>query len=334
MQFRGRLNLTRVIALSFQAFGAAIIALGLASCAQVGEPPKRVSSPQLPSSAAQEALKPQVPTLKRKVAVGRFSNTTNYGKGLLYDGENDPLAGQAHDMLVKRLVETGRFIVLERSDLNLLTTERSIIDDVEMQDLVGVDALIIGSVTEFGRKTEGQAGFLSSTKKQVASATVEARLVNPRTGAAFFSASGRGTAALESGEIAGFGSRAAYDSTLNDRAIGSAVSDLTSALVSNLQDRPWTTDVLKIDGNTAFISGGEGQGIKLGEQFSVESEGETVKSGQSGMPITLPGRQVAIVQVMSFFGDDEYNEGSVVRVVSGSLSGYRRQSLIVKEAGA
>ena len=30
-------------------------------------------------------------TLKRKVAIGRFSNETQYGKGIFYDRENDPI---------------------------------------------------------------------------------------------------------------------------------------------------------------------------------------------------------------------------------------------------
>ena len=30
-------------------------------------------------------------TLKRKVAIGRFTNETQYGKGIFYDRENDPM---------------------------------------------------------------------------------------------------------------------------------------------------------------------------------------------------------------------------------------------------
>ena len=34
-------------------------------------------------------------SLKWKVAIGRFSNETQYGKGIFYDRENDPIAKQA-----------------------------------------------------------------------------------------------------------------------------------------------------------------------------------------------------------------------------------------------
>ena len=41
----------------------------------------------------------EVRTLKRKVAIGRFSNETQYAKGLFYDKENDPMRKQARDIL-------------------------------------------------------------------------------------------------------------------------------------------------------------------------------------------------------------------------------------------
>ena len=45
-------------------------------------------------------------TIKRKVAIGRFSNETQYGKGLFYDKENDPMRKQAMDIHPFR--QTGR----------------------------------------------------------------------------------------------------------------------------------------------------------------------------------------------------------------------------------
>ena len=314
------------------AIGAASAAT-LAGCATVEEPPARVSTPQVSVAAQEAAAKPEAPRLKRRIAVTRFSNSTRYGKSLLYDGENDPLADQARDMLVKRLVESGQFMVFERDNLDELAFEQSLRNESNDFDLVGVDAVVIGLVTEFGRKTEGQSGFLSSTKKQTAQAVVEARLVDPRTGLAFNSASGQGNASVEAGEVAGFGSRAGYDASLNDAAIGSAVSDLTSELVSKLADRRWSTDILRLDGSQVIISGGSKQGLRKGHVLSVETQGETVKSSQSGLPITLPGKKVASIEVVSFFGDDEYSEGAIATVITGDLSSYDKDSLVVVEGG-
>ena len=51
-------------------------------------------------------------TIKRKVAIGRFSNETQYAKGLFYDKENDPMRKQALDILSSKLAATGKFILL------------------------------------------------------------------------------------------------------------------------------------------------------------------------------------------------------------------------------
>ena len=62
-------------------------------------------------------------TIKRKVAIGRFSNETQYAKGMFYDKENDPMRKQALDILSSKLAASGKFILLEREDLDILVEE-------------------------------------------------------------------------------------------------------------------------------------------------------------------------------------------------------------------
>jgi curli biogenesis system outer membrane secretion channel CsgG len=294
---------------------ALIFALPGIGHSAVPRPPVEVVAPTAPPQGAEQ---PSTPTLVRKVAVGRFTNSTRYGKALLLDGEQDPLAGQASDMLTARLVDSGQFMVFERSDLSVLSREQSAAG-APITGLTGVDALVIGSVTEFGRKTEGNQGFLNSKMRQVATATVEVRLVDVRTGQAFFSTTGTGSATIEVGEVMGFGSVASYDSTLNDKAISAAVSDLINNVVQRLKQRPWFTDVLQVRGDQVFISGGPSQGLRAGSRFRIETQGETITSGQSGLPIKLPGQYVGTIEVLSSFGDGPSSEGSVTRLVAGQL---------------
>ena len=44
----------------------------------------------------------QEKSLKRKVAIGRFSNETQYAKSIFYDKDNDPMGKQASDLLYVR----------------------------------------------------------------------------------------------------------------------------------------------------------------------------------------------------------------------------------------
>lgn len=295
----------------------AIVLAALSPCVVVAQEP----NPSAPTAVAH-------PVFKRKVAIGRFSNSTRYGKALLIEGEADPLAKQASDMLTARLVDSGKFIVFERSDMDSLAREQSAAG--LSNQLVGVDSLIVGSVTEFGRKTEGKSGFLNSKMKQVASATVEVRLVDVRTGQAFFSTKGEGSASVEVGEVAGFGSKAGYDSTLNDKAISAAISDLMTNVLNRLGERRWHSDVLKATGLQVIISGGPSQGLSIGDRLSLETRGETLTSGQSGLPITLPGQKVADLEVVSFFGEDASSEGAIARVVSGDATGDIKNYVVVE----
>jgi curli biogenesis system outer membrane secretion channel CsgG len=318
--------------LNFKRIGSVCALSVLSACATVADAPIEIPLADYEAGqAAQAALEtPQEPLLKRKIAIGRFSNETRYGKALLYDGERDPLADQAADMLANRLFESHRFIVLERPDLYEVLAEKRLQGDAI--ELPGVDVLVVGSVTEFGRKTEGRSGFLSSTKRQVATASVEARIIDVRTGAVIFSAKGSAASSVETGEVAGFGSRAAYDSSLNDSALDGAIADLMNDFVSRLSERRWSTDVLYVENGRVFISGGQSQGIRPGAVFSVEKKGKTIMSGQTGFPITLPGERVAQIEILSLFGEDTLSEGAISRVISGQLPSNGWSDLIVVES--
>ncbi len=277
--------------------------------------------------AQQDAAMPSAKRYKRKIAIVRFTNETNYGKALMTDGDFDRLGKQASDMLASRLVKSGNFLVFERSDLKKIQQEQGISGG----GLVGVDTVIVGSVTEFGRSIAGKVGFMSSTKVQTAKAKVEVRLVDIKTGQAFHTASGAGEASTEVGEIAGYGGRASYDATLNDKAIAAAITDMIDKLVSTLEDKPWRTDILEVENGKAFISGGSRQGIKQGDTLRVMAAGQKVKSRQTGMEITLPGKEVATIKVLSFFGDNETNEGSICEIVSGSIDSSALVKFYVEE---
>lgn len=303
----------------------------LAGCATVSESPVIVEAPVSKAELQQAQKNIQMPAAKRykrKIAIARFSNESNYGRALMTDQDYDRIGKQASDMLASKLIKSNKFVVFERTDLNKVVKEQSIAGDA---GLIGVDALIIGSVTEFGRSITGKSGFLSSTKVQTARAKVDARIVDMKTGQAFFSATGAGEANTESGEIAGFGSQADYDATLNDRAISAAISDMIDKLVSSLDERPWKTDLLEVQGGQFFISGGQRQGLKVGDLLQVMEKGALVKSKQSGFIINLPPKKVATVKVTAFFGDNENNEGSVCEVVTGTIDPAAIKNVYVEE---
>lgn len=303
----------------------------LTGCATVEpkvEPMEAPVSAAVQMEAQQVISIPKIKSYKRKVVIGRFSNETNYGKALMTETEYNQIGRQASDMLSGRLVKSGQFLVFERPDLQAVLNEQEL---AEQTGIIAADTLIVGAVTEFGRSTAGKTGFLSQTKMQRAYAKVDIRLIDVRTGHAFFSATGAGEATTESGEVAGFGSTAGYDGTLNDRAIAAAISDVIDKLVSKLAARPWRTDILDIDGEQVYISGGEMQGIKVGDRLKVMQKTKTVKSKQSGFNIDLPAKKVADIRIASLFGEDETNQGAVGEIISGAVLGLPLEDLFVVE---
>lgn len=226
-----------------------ILALAIAGCAvqspktETKEAPQSLEAQNF-AQRAQQAQVPSAPTLKRKIALGRISNETTYGQSLLRDNHDDPLGKQVTDMLSKALTESGAFLVLERPDIGRIVDEANLTS--AKLNLVGSDALIVGSLTEFGRKTIGESGFLSQSKRQVAFAKMDIRLVDVSTSHVFYSTSAAGEASTETASTMGFGSQAGYDGTLNDTAIRNAVSEVVNRLVNELSKKPWQTYILSL----------------------------------------------------------------------------------------
>lgn len=325
------LQTTKGISMRLIYFGV-IFLLSISGCATVSEelkPRESQVSRSKQQAAQKEISSPAQKTYKRKIAIVRFTNETTYGRSLLLDENFDRIGKQTSDILASRLIQSGRFLVIERMDLNKLLKEQQ--NSSVANELVGVDAVIVGSVTEFGRSVAGEAGFLSSTKVQIAKAKVDIRLIDVRTGHAFFSAIGAGKATTESGETFGFGNRAGYDASLNDKVIASAISDVIDKLVSNLEKRPWRTDILDIAGEQIFISGGKFQGLKVGDLLSVMKAGKSINSKQSGFKISLPRGKVALLEVVSFFGDNETNEGSICKLIEGNIDNSMIHDFFVTE---
>ena len=100
--------------------------------------------------------------LKRKVAIGRFTNETRYGQSFFLDKNNDKIGKQAMDILSSKLFQSGRFIMLERADLSKIEKELKIGNHAILDN--SADYLILGSITEFGRKENSDVGFFSRVK--------------------------------------------------------------------------------------------------------------------------------------------------------------------------
>lgn len=306
------------------------LALGIASLVLIGcGSTAKTTVTKTESGLNKEVEQTAYQGLKRTVAIARFSNETEYAKGAFYDKENDPLGKQAVDILSAKLAAKGKFILLERADADKIKAE------VESQGAsvqkVPADYLIIGSITEFGRKTTGEVGFVSRSKKQTVEAGVNIRLVDVATGQIIYSEEGKGEAETESSTTFGMGGVQGFDATLSDKAISAAIEKLVDNIEATCMDRPWKSYFLTYDSDGIIIAGGAKQGVKVGSVLPVYERGKKVKNPQTGMMMELPGKEVAKITVLSVGGTTVADEYAIVDLTEGKIDSGKLSNYVIQD---
>jgi hypothetical protein len=245
------------------------------------------------------------------------------------DKENDPMGKQALDILSTRLAASDKFILLERNDISQLLDEANSTENGFQK--IGADYMIIGSITQYGRKNLGDAKVFSTTKTQIVEAAVSIRLVDVSTGLIIYSDEAKGDAELKTKTTMGIGGRADFDATLSDKAISAAISKLVENIINKCTNKPWRSYFLTYDSDAVIVSGGASQGISVGDVFAVKLKGKTVKNPQTGINIELPGKQVGKVEVLSVAGDTPETEYSIVSFKEGEIDGTQLRNYYIEE---
>ena len=171
---------------------------------------------------------------KWRVVLGGFKNESPYMRGLFSDG-TDRLGNQTRTILKNHLIQSGRFVVLERENLANLAREAKI--GGTEQKLWAGEVLITGAVTEFGRRETGShalGGLLGRSRTQAAYAKVALSVVDVKTSRSLFATQGAGECSLSQSEFLGFGGSAGYDSTLNGKVLNVAVMEAVRKLIDGL----------------------------------------------------------------------------------------------------
>ncbi len=173
------------------------------------------------------------------ISVGKFDNRSSYMSGIFSDGV-DRLGNQSKTILVTDLQQTGRFNVLDRTNMAEIKEEAGI--KGQAQTLKGANYVITGDVTEFGRKEVGDNqlwGILGRGKQQIAYAKVSLNVVNVQTSEVVYSSQGAGEYSLSNREIICFGCTASYDSTLNGKVLDLAIREAVNNLVNGIESGAW-----------------------------------------------------------------------------------------------
>jgi curli biogenesis system outer membrane secretion channel CsgG len=260
---------------------------------------------------------------KKRVAVLNFDYGTVRNVSAAIFGTDIDIGTGISDMLVEELIKGGAYSVIERKSLDKLLAEQNFSNSdradpasaARIGRLLGVDAIIVGSITQFGRddRQVGLGGFgrsmgkygLGGTSVRSAKAVVAvtARLVNVETGEILAVATGNGeskrsgTSLLGAGGSGGSAGGGAMDmrstnfaNTILGEATRHAVEQLGKQLTANSARieatvRPVEGLVADVTGNTLVINVGTRAGVRPGMTLSVRRMSREIKDPATGRVI-------------------------------------------------
>lgn len=264
---------------------------------------------------------------KRKVAVIDFENKTRYGERRLGEAVSD--------ILITELSKSNRFILVEREKFDELIEEQEFErseyfapdQQAKTGRMLGLNAIVTGSVSQFGIHTEGSNCLLWSTKRQVASATVDVRIVDVETGEISYSETGSGEAKRSYSQVLGIGTTGGYDELLEQQALRQAIVKFVKELEKQLSRTTWFCRVAEFDGETVYLDAGQRSNLPLGSLLLIRRPGKEIRSPETGLIIGYTQRDVCEIEVNGYFGDD----GSFARVVSGDSPESGDYAVLIKE---
>ncbi len=191
------------------------------------------------------------------------------------------------DIFISELMKTGRFVVLERSELESLIGEIDLGEAgyVEEETRVpkgffkGVDYAFFAKLTDFGveSRSVGGGGIIGGAlgglgvKKQKARARIDFRLVEVRTGKTILTGTGEGqfnrTGLTAIG--ANFGSWIAgidiRSNEFRESEVGKAIMKAVGQIIDQIKQKfPLRARVVAVSGTTVYLDLGENAGLKPG----------------------------------------------------------------------
>ena len=326
-----------------------VLSAAAISEAQDQPPPGTTTPPVVNPSPTGAPGQPQ--GRKKRVAIFDFDFATVQTASAAVFGQNVDVGKGISDLLVKYLVQDGTYSVIERKALDKILTEQNFSNSdranptsaAQIGKLLGVDAIIVGSVTQFGEDTKktgvgggggglggfGLGGF--SHKNTKAIVNIDARIVNIDTAEIIGVAEGHGESSRSStsmlgggGHWSGWGGGAVdfgnsdFQQTILGEATKNSVEQMSAGLVADAGKFEVRTIVVSglvaaVDSGQIVLNVGAKAGVKVGDQLSVERVTREIKDPSTGQVIRRMTTPVGMVRVT-----DVDDVSSVAAAVSGT----------------
>jgi curli biogenesis system outer membrane secretion channel CsgG len=246
------------------------------------------------------------------------------------------------EMAITALTASGRFIVVERTELDEVIKEQNLGGSGKVREgteaqtgqLLGAQLLLKGAVTEFQEKDSGGglgaaigkvAGGVGRVTAKVA---VDMRLIDTTTGEII--ASHRADAKTSATGVAGgmkIGGIPVAGGFFNSRAMEEAARDaieeVVEVVVDNTKSMPWSGKVILTKDGQVYINAGSNANMAEGTVLEVSRPGEALIDPDTGLNLGTTESKIGklrIAQVQEKFSIAEpvegegFDKGDIVRL--------------------
>ena len=290
---------------------------------------------QNPPATTTPGTNPAPQGRKKRVAILDFDYGTVHSNVAAVFGSDIDIGKGITDLLVTYLVKDGTYSVIERKALDKIMAEQNFSNSdranptsaAKLGKLLGVDAIITGSITQFGGETKntnigGVGGGLGKVglggfgqKKTKAICAIDARIIDIDTAEILGVAEGKGESQRESTSLTGggggwsgfggghadFGS-SGFQNTIIGEAVKSATEQLSAGLIAD--NTKLVARVINVEGLIAAVEGGDivlnvgaKAGLKSGQQMTVERVTKEIKDPATGKVLRKLSTQVGTLTV-------------------------------------
>jgi len=266
--------------------------------------------------------------LRKMIAVVEFEDKSDRSRWH-WTGP-DPGTGMS-DMLVTALVQSGKFMVLEREQLNHVLAEQDLGQSGRVTEqtapaigkLLGVAAIVYGSVSEFGYLESDTGGSITGSiglgvSKTTARVSIDVRMVDTSTAEIILADSADSEKSQRGLKVRtedfSFGHEGKFDETLAGKAAREAIDELVEEITETMKTVPWTGRVVKADQPTKiYLNAGSNTGIEKGMEFNVYRMGEELIDPATGISLGAEEELIGSMRVT-----DVKEKYSICTAVDGS----------------
>ena len=296
-----------------------------------------------------QATAQQAPAKKRVAVINFDYGAVQSGIAAIFGSNQDVGKGIA-DLIVEKLVQGGVYTVYERKAIDKIMAEQNLSNSdradassaAKIGRFLGVEAIIIGSITQFGRDDKstnlGGGGYGLGkyglggigTKSSKAVVAVSARMINTDTAEILAAVTGRGESSRSgtsligaggSGGSGGGGGVGMNASNFGDTILGEATMKAVASITTQLQNNAGSIQarVVKLEGlvadasgNTLVLNIGSKAGVRVGDKLFVKRTGREIRDPGTGKVIRRIEESVGEVTIT------EVDEVSAVGTYAGS----------------